>query len=207
MCFRWPLAAGRWPLAAGRWPLAAGQDGGRDIAYDRRADQLIALSRPVAVVMVGDSLTAEGEWSELLGPQVVDRGIGKDTSARLLDRLATVPPSDVAFLLIGTNDVIQGVPLDQTAARTRAIVVALRREVFLQSIPHLAETDAALNRQIDVLNERNRAFCATGACVFVDIQPAIEGRLAEDGVHLTGRAYLEWAKTIRPLVADAGKIS
>lgn len=206
----------------GRWSLAPRQGGGRDNAYERRAEQLSVLSRPTAVVMIGDSLTADGEWSELLGPQVVDRGIGRDTTAWLLDRLPTVPPSKVAFLLIGTNDVIQGVPLDQTEARTQTIVVALRRKVFLQSVPHLAapaaaprrkafdrsaphfaETYTALNRKIDRLNESNRAFCATGACVFVDIRPAIEGKLAADGMHLNGRAYVDWAATIRPLVVEA----
>src|SRR5262245_59343345 len=51
---------------------------------------LFALSKveTAAIVMLGDSLTEGAPWRELTGcPNLVDRGIGGDTTAKVLARL------------------------------------------------------------------------------------------------------------------------
>jgi lysophospholipase L1-like esterase len=40
--------------------------------------------------MLGDSITDEGEWTELLGFNVKNRGISGDTIERILHRLDTI---------------------------------------------------------------------------------------------------------------------
>jgi len=63
------------------------------------------------VLMLGDSLTAQGEWNAMLGePLVANRGIDGDTSAGLLARVGDDAGfrGDVVVIWIGTNDVLQG---------------------------------------------------------------------------------------------------
>ena len=63
------------------------------------------------VLMLGDSLTAQGEWNAMLGePLVANRGIDGDTSAGLLARVGDDANfgGDAVVVWIGTNDVLQG---------------------------------------------------------------------------------------------------
>lgn len=63
------------------------------------------------VLMLGDSLTAHGEWNAMLGePLVANRGIDGDTSAGLLARIGDDADfhGDTVVIWIGTNDVIRG---------------------------------------------------------------------------------------------------
>jgi len=60
------------------------------------------------IIMLGDSITDEGEWTELLGLNVKNRGISGDTTERILHRLNSIlesKPKQV-FLMIGINDLI-----------------------------------------------------------------------------------------------------
>lgn len=169
------------------------------IEYLRRVDQFRAL--PAApVVMVGDSLTGEGEWRELLGPQVANRGIGHDTTTGLLRRLDTVPASArTVFLMIGVNDLAGEIPVKTVADNTRRIVGLLPGEVHLQSVLHTDDPD--MNRRIDDLNRLNRSFCRAGACIYVDLNGPLEAVRPSpriDGLHLRGEAYIRWAAVIAP---------
>ncbi len=61
--------------------------------------------------MLGDSLTAQGEWNAMLGePLVANRGIDGDTSAGVLARIGDDADfrGDAVVIWIGTNDVLQG---------------------------------------------------------------------------------------------------
>jgi len=63
------------------------------------------------VLMLGDSLTAQGEWNAMLGePLVANRGIDGDTSAGVLARLGDDADfrGDAVVIWIGTNDVLHG---------------------------------------------------------------------------------------------------
>jgi lysophospholipase L1-like esterase len=63
------------------------------------------------VLMLGDSLTVQGEWNAMLGELLVaNRGIDGDTSAGLLARVGDDADfrGDAVVIWIGTNDVLQG---------------------------------------------------------------------------------------------------
>jgi lysophospholipase L1-like esterase len=75
--------------------------------------EMFRLDRNTAarVLMLGDSLTAQGEWNTMLGePLVANRGIDGDTSAGVLARVGDDAdfPGDAVVIWIGTNDVLQG---------------------------------------------------------------------------------------------------
>jgi hypothetical protein len=80
------------------------------------------------VLILGDSLTAQGEWNAMLGePLVANRGIDGDTSAGVLARVGDDADfcGDTVVIWIGTNDVLQ-----ENAARPVAegIIEAARRK-------------------------------------------------------------------------------
>ena len=63
------------------------------------------------ILMLGDSLTAQGEWNAMLGePLVANRGIDGDTAAGVLARIGDDADfrGDTVVIWIGTNDVLQG---------------------------------------------------------------------------------------------------
>lgn len=176
--------------------------------YRHRVSHFALLPAGPRVVMLGDSLTANAQWAELLGRPTANRGVPGDTAGGLLARLdASMPASaDTVFVMIGINDLKdRHVPPATVAARTAAVVRRLApRRVFLQSV--LFTSEPALNAQVADLNARNRALCATGACVYVDLNAAeapdgkLSRGLSRDGLHLGGVGYQRWAAVIRPLL-------
>jgi lysophospholipase L1-like esterase len=77
----------------------------------RREMFLLDRSESARVLMLGDSLTAQGEWNAMLGePLVANRGIDGDTSAGVLARVGDDADfrGDTVVIWIGTNNVLQG---------------------------------------------------------------------------------------------------
>jgi lysophospholipase L1-like esterase len=171
-----------------------------------------------SVVMVGDSLTAQGRWPELLStPLVANRGILGDTAEFIGDRLAGVlaPQPQQVFIMAGINDLHRGQSVDRVFQSYRMIVGKLRQanaRVVIQSTlrcnPALTEFDSStLNGKIDGLNEKLRQLEeADGAVVFVDINAVLSDgdglkrQYTTDGVHLNLSGYQAWAAKIRPLI-------
>ena len=98
-------------LVEGRVPVgAASHELNRNYQVRR---EMFRLDRNQAarVLMLGDSLTAQGEWNAMLGePLVANRGIDGDTSAGVLARIGDDADfrGDTVVIWIGTNDVLQG---------------------------------------------------------------------------------------------------
>ena len=84
------------------------------------------------VLMLGDSLTAQGEWNAMLGePVVANRGIDGDTAAGVLARIGDDADfrGDAVVIWIGTNDVFQGHAAGSVAER---IMEAAREKADLK---------------------------------------------------------------------------
>jgi hypothetical protein len=163
---------------------------------------------PDDIVFLGDSLTEGGPWHELLADsRCKNRGISGDTSAGVLRRLRQVLDGQPAqiFLMVGVNDLLKGMPVDEVAANIRRIVEAVkeaspRTRLTIQScLPVnpaiLGEGD---NEAIRALNE---AIAALGT-PYLDLYPAFErdGRLdpayTHDGIHLNGAGYMVWREAL-----------
>jgi lysophospholipase L1-like esterase len=171
--------------------------------YSNREHHFRRLPRPSLrpIVMLGDSITADGEWGELL-PGVINRGIGGDTSAGVLRRIQTVINARprAVYLMIGTNDAYMlGLSPRQTAANVRKIVRRLRRgvpdaRIYVQTL--LPGAGEGKNRTVRAINAELRrgvpgaelidmhdAFCRNGS-----MNPAYSA----DGLHLNGDGYRLW---------------
>lgn len=183
----------------------------RQLRQDRAAFFRASPAR-ADVVMLGDSHSENGPWSELLpGAVVLNRGIGWDTSQDLLDRLDEViarKPATV-FLLIGIVDLRYGQDPEAVAVRIQAIASRLREagiRTHVQSVlPVAARLREPTNERVQRLNDRLRADSG-----FVDLHPALvkdgalDPSLTHDGVHLTPAAYAAWARRIAPLLKERG---
>jgi lysophospholipase L1-like esterase len=164
--------------------------------------------------MLGDSITAGGEWQELF-PEIliVNRGIGGDTTKGLLHRLDEVierQPKAV-FILIGINDMGRGISVEDAFSNYQEIIERLKTEdvkVFVQStILPGGNVSAERHRQVFELNDKLKALCASEEGVsFVDLNkvlsPAgvLDAKYTLDGIHLNGQGYWEWAETIKSTV-------
>jgi lysophospholipase L1-like esterase len=179
---------------------------------DMRASQFAILdARPGRVVMLGDSITEGGIWQEWFPAHpVVNRGIGGETSADLLRRLDSAIHAPAAvFLLIGTNDLTQGVPLAQIAANVAALLDEIEHRipgtpVVVQSV--LPRT-ARFRDDLRLLNHSYRALVDTRGdhVEYLDLWPALadeHGLLRPaytgDRLHLTGQGYAAWVQVLRP---------
>ena len=182
-------------------------------------DQMLSFfdtyqTRPGDVVMLGDSITAGAEWSELFPDVAIkNRGLSADTTQDVLDRLGQVTigkPSKI-FLLIGSNDVRRGVDHDDLLDRYERIIQRIEREtpstkVYIQSVlprqRRYCERVAALNKAIEALASRRNHRFVNLFPLFSASDGAMDRDFSNDGVHLLGPGYERWRKAIVREVCD-----
>jgi len=167
------------------------------------------ITRQADVVMLGDSLTHWGEWSELLpGVSVANRGIAGDKLAQIFDRLPTVyqlHPKKV-FITAGTNDLYKAGTEQAAFKQYAAILDALRehgiapvvQSTFLASEQY--EDSIKFNNRVNALNTDLKKYCVDNKIAFVDLNSVIPSDArVNDGIHLNGMAYKAWVNALKPL--------
>ena len=157
-----------------------------------------------SIVLLGDSITEEGEWDVLLPHwPIVNRGHAGYTTAQLLTDAGAIARDRprAVFVLTGTNDIRDGHPPSWTVDRLGAILDRLSRDapdtvVVLQTI--LPRADAR-----DAVRETNaaiRQLAAERDVQLLDLYPAFDdgtgalrARDTRDGLHLAVPGYQRWA--------------
>ncbi|MEB3218718.1 MAG: GDSL-type esterase/lipase family protein [Nostocales cyanobacterium 94392] len=173
-----------------------------------------------SIIFLGDSLTDEGEWLELLGnPHIKNRGISGDTTGRILNRLDTIiqiKPKQI-FLMVGINDFVnEKKSIEELLKGYQEILHELQThtpdtQVFIQSVLPV-NNDITLfwqNNDIVVkfnlqLQELAKEFHYQYIDIFsslVDSKNQLDDKYTTDGVHLNGKAYLVWKEAIKKYVA------
>jgi lysophospholipase L1-like esterase len=174
---------------------------------------------PGKIVFIGDSITAMAEWSELLNnPNVVNRGIGGDSTKKILVRIEQIARQKPAkiFIMAGVNDLVTST-IPVAFERYSSIVRLIRQEspdtlIYVQSalpVNNDVRTTKRNNQDISALNDMLMGIEKTEKNVkWVDVRPVLTdsaGNLAEentfDGIHLNGPAYEKWKSVVEPLVA------
>lgn len=190
----------------------------RDIDVVSRDLQAAYPTRHADIVMLGDSLTAEADWQELLpGRDVVNRGVAGETTTEIAARADAVLRLNprVVFVLAGTNDLMIGRSPAEIAASYSAILDGLKTSsatIVVQPVVHVAHDRGPLglqrfwyNRRNDRISELNRLLrdaAAQRGLRFLDLNtilaPAGElpDNLTIDGTHLRAAAYLLWAAEV-----------
>lgn len=164
------------------------------------------------IVFYGNSITNMHEWWEAFGSdsRILNRGASGASSRELLKNLGSVIDGHPAklFLMIGTNDISGGVPVDTVVGNIRRMAERVRREspstrLYIQSI--LPRHEQWKNDSNRLANERIELLCRQLGVTFVDLwQPLLgvreKGEWSADGLHLFARGYREWCRAIAPLV-------
>ncbi len=164
------------------------------------------------IVFYGNSITNMHEWWEAFGSdgRILNRGASGASSRELVRNMGSVIDGKPAklFLMIGTNDISGGVPVDTVVANIRRMAERVRREspkteLYIQSI--LPRHEVWKNDSNRVANERLRRMCGELGVRYIDLwEPMLgirdKGEWSADGLHLFARGYREWCRVISPLV-------
>ncbi len=173
------------------------------------------------IIMLGDSITDEGEWTELLGLNVKNRGISGDTTERILYRLDVIlesKPKQV-FLMIGINDLMNDrKSVTATLEEYKNILREFQEKtpktkVFVQSVlpvnnkVYLYWQD---NNKILKINSGLKELAKEFNYEYIDIfsllldsENQLDAQYTVDGLHLNGEAYLVWKAVIKKYMVAA----
>jgi lysophospholipase L1-like esterase len=166
------------------------------------------------IAMIGDSITQQGDWTNVLGrTDVTNWGIPGYTTGQLAwtfkDLLKQQPGVKVVFLEGGINDLTLGVPAERIYDnQVKAIAYWSAHGVIpvLQSVIYQVgqpETNAI----IKALNARLQAYCATEHVDCLDLNSVLShldelrAELSTDGTHLKPNAYPLWASLVKAELA------
>ena len=179
---------------------------------------------------IGTSVEASDRFPDQLARRmpelelVANLGVNGYTTADLIrDELPALPglKPDLVTLLIGVNDVVQGIPLATYAANVVEILEVLLAalppgRIVAVSIPDYTATPAGADygdpaTKHAAIVEANGIMArrtAEHGIAFVDIFDVSRGAasdrslVADDGLHPSGAQYESWVERIAPVVAS-----
>lgn len=182
-----------------------------DPYYKHKKSQFEVLSQndKYETIMLGDSITDEGQWDELLNKDSIqNRGISGDTTSGVLDRLDSVNKNiHQVFIMIGVNDIMRGKEVDEVYSNYLKIIQSFKDKnikVYIQSTLYIGETRKAnFNPKIEELNKRLEKYAKENKLVFINLnhilapQKVLKKEFTFDDLHLNGTAYKLWAREIK----------
>ncbi|MEY4936535.1 MAG: hypothetical protein RIS64_2894 [Bacteroidota bacterium] len=171
------------------------------------------------IVMLGNSITALCEWSELFeNPNIINRGIIGDGTEDILARLPQITnahPRKI-FLLIGVNDLIfHNVP--NIVSNYESIVIQIRQltpgsKLYLESVLPIHNTlrhSGLRNEDIVELNQGIQKIAMKYQLSYLDLhskmidsEGALQSNLSKDGIHLNVAGYLIFKETLKKHISE-----
>ena len=172
------------------------------------------------IIFLGDSLTDLCEWSEFFrNNRIINRGICGDTTDGILNRINNIIDSKPKklFLMIGINDLNQGVSVENIVENYTLILEAFKNQipvtkVFIQSllpVNNQLRSNGEVNKKIIDLNAKLKELAQTLSFQYIDLFTAfldkdnqLDAQYTSDGVHLNGQGYLIWKEIIEKDVVN-----
>lgn len=170
-----------------------------------------------SIIMVGNSLTAGGNWKVLFPDIAIENfGIPGDSTYGVLFRTPQIiekKPSKI-FLLISVNDLRIGCLNEQIIDNYKKILYTFKSnlpntKVYIQS---MLPTNGKVrdNDQIKNVNIEIKKLAMSTNHVYIDMydkflesgKTTIDPKLTYDGIHLTNEGYLLWAWIIDKYVKE-----
>ena len=183
-----------------------------------RTSHLNTLPVPTGkIIMLGNSITAEGEWAELFqNTDIINRGVIGDGTGDILERLDPIVASHPRkiFLLVGVND-LMFLPLSKIEDFYEKIVARIVSEtpttqLYLESILPIhndLRRNGMKNEDIDALNKAIEQLANKYHLTYIDLNSKLkntEGSLRQelslDGIHLNGEGYLILKKNLEAFI-------
>ncbi|SKB44565.1 GDSL-type esterase/lipase family protein [Daejeonella lutea] len=191
----------------------------RPPAYNIKVDQFRSYkSSPRDFVFLGNSITANTDWAELLSEKrAKNRGISADITFGVLERLSDVTkgmPSKI-FLLIGINDISRNIPDELIVRNLQRIVSRVRTEsprtrLYIHTLMPVNHTfnkfpnHYGKDQHILFVNDAIRKLADNEKVFVIDLYPAfldkdkrLISEFTHDGLHLTAAGYKNWVKLLR----------
>ncbi|WP_148216697.1 GDSL-type esterase/lipase family protein [Arcobacter nitrofigilis] len=166
------------------------------------------MKNNIDIVMLGDSLTARGEWDVILYPKkVINLGHDADTTSDILNRLdlAIEVHSKSIYLMIGINDMNTYKSLDKIFENYIKILNRLEKEssskIFVQSVLYTQMN--SFNKKVKEINIRLEKYCNDNNLTYIDLNRVLSrdevllNIYTTDGLHLNMKAYVDWASELR----------
>ena len=163
------------------------------------------------VVFLGDDTTEGLNFQTLLpSMQVLNRGIASDTTAGVLNRIGEIvslQPSKL-FLLIGANDISEGLTTQTIADNVRKIIAEVKEytpktAIYIQGLIPSRSRERP-NDKVRALNNELKFIAMENDCKYIDLNPLfmVNGKLnwdySLDGLHLTNPAMAKWMEYLQP---------
>jgi len=167
------------------------------------------FSSKVDIVFLGDSLTNDAEWAQMLpNISLANHGISGDSTTGGINRLkATIDtkPSKV-FVMFGINDFRYGASVDSVFNNYQIIVHELLKNnisVYIQSTLIGGEQRVKRNIKVRELNKRLQSFSTENeSTTYINLNErmSVDGVLnplfTSDGTHLNAKGYQQWKDVI-----------
>jgi len=177
-------------------------------------------SKPISkkdYVFLGNSITAGGNWSALLGlPHAKNRGVSGDITFGVLDRLDEIIEGKPAklFILIGINDVSRNIPNSLILKNYKEMISRVRKgskktQIYFNTLLPVNKSFAKFNnhygkdQHILWLNQEIKKLAAKNVTiidlypVFSDENQLLRAELTKDGLHLLPDGYKVWAEFLQ----------
>ncbi len=177
-------------------------------------------TRQADIVMLGNSLSAGVNWSELLGrTNVISRAIPGDITqgfnARIEQVLKLKPK--IVFVMGGLNDIYSWIPVEEVFTNYVKILSTLQTNGIMpviQLTTYVAkdyakdwggtpQVNLGRNKEVDRLNKMLSDYAASNKIEVINLLPSITTRdgylkpeLSWDGVHFKAEAYRIWAREV-----------
>jgi lysophospholipase L1-like esterase len=170
------------------------------------------------IVFLGNSITANVEWRELLGMEnIKNRGISGDITFGILERLDEVingKPAKV-FILIGINDISRNVPDERIVDNYRKIISRIKagspatkiyfhtllpvNNEFTQFKNHYNKDEhiAFINSNLKKIAEETKITLIDLHPHFLDANGKLDKKYTIDGLHINAEGYKVWAGLLR----------
>lgn len=164
--------------------------------------------------MLGNSLTAAGDWESLLSRKdVLNAGTGH--GGFTTSHYVTLLQSDViahhpkiCFIEGGINDISVGIPLTRTKNNLQDLIDTLRNYKIIPVLTLTFHTsfDTLKNKMVDSLNLLIKTIAEKNRVNYIDINYKIsengflKKEYTTDGTHFTKEAYPIWAKEVTDLL-------
>lgn len=170
-------------------------------------------------VFLGNSITAGGHWSELLGRErIVNRGIGGDNTLGMLHRLSSVYSlrPKLCFIMAGINDLYADAPVDRIFRNYCSIIDTLRAHSIIPVIQSTLHVNPKWKRTeeknplVAELNGLLKGYAEKNSITFIDVNAVLStggvlrDEFTTDGVHLTPAAYAAWRELLFPVLKQHG---
>lgn len=177
----------------------------------RRSLFRVYTPQKIKIVMLGDSITYEADWNELLSrTDVANRGVSGDITEGFINRLSDIYEltPEICMIMGGFNDIVRGIPVSDIFASITKIIEGLQANNITPIIQSTLFVSAKrqdwkeLNERVSELNRMLKDYGKANDIVFIDVNKelskngALEPSYTYDGVHLLGNGYRKWKDLI-----------